>query len=98
MIDSNKMPSNVLFVGGKSNFINKMKQVYPEWVYIDSKERNCGKVKGDYRFVVVQTNYTSHNIIERVLAYCEGIPVIYSNHTNVNRVLDDISLGLSRIA
>ena len=87
---------NVLFVGGQENFINKMKKLYPEWTYLDTDERNSGKIKGEYELAIIKANHCSHNIIERALSRCKDVPIIYSNATNVKRALEEIKSGLQK--
>jgi len=81
---------NVLFVGGQENFVSKMRKIYPNWTYLECGERNCKKVKGNYSLAIIKANHCSHNIIERALAHCGDIPVIYSNCTNVDRTIEEI--------
>jgi len=85
---------NVLFVGGQENFINKMKKLYPGWTFLESGERNCKKVNGEYDLAIIKANHCSHNIIERALAHVGNVPIIYSNCTNVDRTIDEIKLGI----
>ena len=90
-----RIPSEkVLFVGGQENFINKMRKLYPDWTYLGSEERNCKKVKGEYSLAIIKANHCSHNIIERALAHCGDVPVIYSNCTNVDRTVAEIKSSI----
>jgi len=84
---NNSLPQKVLFVGGHENFVKKLKRMYPAWTFLKPEEINCAKVKRDYALIIIQTNHVSHNIIERAKAFCKDIPVVYSNYTNVNRML-----------
>lgn len=91
------LPQRVLFIGGHENFIKKVRQIYPSWTFLKPEEINSSKVKRDYALIVIQTNHVSHNIIERAKAFCKDAPVVYSNCTNVNRAINELTNMLSTV-
>ena len=86
----------VTIAGGQPNLIKKLKTYLPDWQYISAGDvstvRNAALKKSD--FVFFATAHLSHKLYYAMIAQAQdwNAKIGYLSHTNINYVLQDISI------
>ncbi len=84
----------VLFLGGHSNLIGKLKSIHPGWTYINTTDYTKKEVGQSTRLVFVWPNYLSHALMWRVYASLpEDVPTIFLTASNIQRLEREMQEG-----
>lgn len=76
----------VLFVGGHANFVKKVKQVYPNWRYIDSENRSFGTF-GNVTCLFLYVNHLSHSTYHKIKnSVAPDTPIFYVDDINLDKL------------
>jgi len=87
----------VLFLGGHSNLIGKLKAVHPGWTYINTTDYAKKEVGQNIRLVFVWPNYLGHALMWRVYASLpEDIPTIFLSASNLQRLEREMREGYQK--
>lgn len=89
--------SGVLFLGGHSNLIGKLRSIHPGWTYINTTGYAKKEVGQNTRLVFVWPNYLSHALMWRVYASLpENIPTIFLTASNLQRLEMEMREGYQK--
>ncbi len=87
----------VLFLGGHSNLIGKLRAVHPGWTYINTTDYAKKEVGQNIWLVFVWPNYLSHALMWRVYASLpEDVPTIFLTASNLQRLEREMREGYQK--
>lgn len=92
---SDTLPSTgVLFLGGHSNMLKKLRRKYPNWDYV-SPEYFTRKKEFHQPVIFYWTAHSSHKLMRYVYARLDDISKIhFVSSTNTNLLLQEMSASL----
>ena len=93
--------SRIVFVGGHPNMVNKVKAIYPNWVYVDgdhSPEKATQFDKVIACFIAYK--HIGHPLWASMMAAARSydVPIFYVQYTNMERMLLDMRRSYAAIA
>lgn len=90
--------SDVVFLGGHSRMINKLKQIYPKWTYVNDDDYKMNTTGYPGKVLFFWANHISHGMQEKI--YCEHgkeTPIVYVKATNIDLLQREMKLGYKAI-
>lgn len=94
MIDSISK-KRVLIIGGHSNWIQKMKEVFPDWGYINFKNTTTvdDSILNNVEYVYFFTDFIKHHVYNRFISQVRSkkIPFGYIGSTNIDKCIRQLA-------
>jgi len=83
---------DVIIIGGKSGWINKIKEILPSWSYIPTDSINFDVRLLNNKYVLFNTDYVSHSMYYKVIENISKAKQLnfFSGSTNINLSLKKI--------
>ena len=94
MLENIELPKKrVLLLGGHVRTMNKLKELYPEWTYVNPDTQRTGIEKTEYDIIFCLSEYISHSQFKQVMKRLDGIPIYYSGSSNVDQIIKAFKKG-----
>lgn len=86
--------SDVVFLGGHSRLINKLKQIYPGWTFINDDDYKMNTAGYPGKILFFWSNYISHGMQEKIYReHGKETPIVYVKSTNIELLQREMKLG-----
>ena len=83
----------VLLLGGHVRTTNRIKELYPDWTYVNPNTQRTNVEKTEYDVIFCLNKYIAHKQYWQAMKRGEGIPIYYSTSSNVDQILKAFKLG-----
>lgn len=81
--------TNILFVGGHINFVNKLRQRYPSWTFIKQEDNAFNISSSKFKFMFVYYKHISHKLLLRLMSMTE-LSTLYISQTNIELAIAEM--------
>lgn len=95
MLESVVLPeSNVVFLGGHTNMVKKVKAIYPKWFYVSDETFSTRPAPSNPEVVFFWTDHTSHGMMWKTYnEVADGTPIVYLSATNIELLQQQMKKG-----
>lgn len=88
----------ILFLGGHPNMVKKLRQIYPDWTYLDLKDRAQMRVDRIVDLCFIWSKHLSHTAMNMVARNIKGdFPMVYLEATNLSRLEAEMREGYASV-
>lgn len=88
----------ILFLGGHPNMVKKLRQIYPDWTYLDLKDRAQMRVDRIVDLCFIWSKHLSHTAMKMVARNIKGdFPMVYLEATNLSRLEAEMREGYASV-
>lgn len=86
--------TGVLFLGGHPNLIKKLRQIYPDWMYLGETNAFQARMGQSIRLCYIWSKHLPHSVWGTALqALPSEVPIIYLESTNLARLENEMRKG-----
>lgn len=90
--------TNVLFLGGHTNLVKKLKEQYPDWTYLGDETKTKAKSDRKVDICFFWSKHLSHRAVQIIRGnIMDDYPTVYVEATNLRRLEQEMKRGYAEV-